>query len=51
MIPSLREQTVIVVKAPAETILEVPHPEEVGGWITCSTPCTSCEFSSTPLQH
>lgn len=27
-IPSLREQTVIVIKAPAETKLEVPHPEE-----------------------
>uniref|UniRef100_A0A7N6BJC1 E2F transcription factor CC-MB domain-containing protein n=1 Tax=Anabas testudineus TaxID=64144 RepID=A0A7N6BJC1_ANATE len=27
-IPSLKEQTVIVIKAPAETILEVPHPEE-----------------------
>lgn len=28
-IPSLKEQTVIVIKAPAETKLEVPHPEEV----------------------
>lgn len=27
-IPSLKEQTVIVIKAPAETKLEVPHPEE-----------------------
>ncbi|XP_033492284.2 transcription factor E2F3 [Epinephelus lanceolatus] len=27
-IPSLKEQTVIVIKAPAETTLEVPHPEE-----------------------
>lgn len=27
-IPSLRDQTVIVIKAPAETKLEVPHPEE-----------------------
>ncbi|XP_067111814.1 transcription factor E2F3 [Osmerus mordax] len=27
-IPSLKEQTVIVIKAPAETRLEVPHPEE-----------------------
>uniref|UniRef100_A0A8D0DFL0 E2F transcription factor CC-MB domain-containing protein n=1 Tax=Sander lucioperca TaxID=283035 RepID=A0A8D0DFL0_SANLU len=27
-IPSMREQTVIVIKAPAETKLEVPHPEE-----------------------
>ncbi|CAL8297859.1 unnamed protein product [Lota lota] len=27
-IPSLMEQTVIVVKAPAETVLEVPHPAE-----------------------
>ncbi|KAG7245205.1 hypothetical protein INR49_023771 [Caranx melampygus] len=27
-IPSLSEQTVIVIKAPAETKLEVPHPEE-----------------------
>ncbi|XP_056438795.1 transcription factor E2F3 [Gadus chalcogrammus] len=27
-IPSLREQTVILVKAPAETVLEVPHPAE-----------------------
>ena len=29
MIPSLKEQTVIVIKAPPETKLEVPHPEEV----------------------
>lgn len=28
-IPSLKGQTVIVIKAPAETKLEVPHPEEV----------------------
>lgn len=28
-ISSLKEQTVIVIKAPAETKLEVPHPEEV----------------------
>ncbi|XP_074543469.1 transcription factor E2F3 [Halichoeres trimaculatus] len=27
-VPSLDEQTVIVIKAPAETRLEVPHPEE-----------------------
>lgn len=27
-IPSLDQQTVIVIKAPAETKLEVPHPEE-----------------------
>ncbi|KAM8840120.1 transcription factor E2F3 [Spinachia spinachia] len=27
-IPSLKEQTVIVIKAPAETKLEVPHPQE-----------------------
>ncbi|XP_046874719.1 transcription factor E2F3 isoform X3 [Hypomesus transpacificus] len=27
-IPSLKEQTVIVIKAPADTRLEVPHPEE-----------------------
>ncbi|XP_054461793.1 transcription factor E2F3 isoform X2 [Anoplopoma fimbria] len=27
-IPSLKEQTVIVIKAPVETKLEVPHPEE-----------------------
>uniref|UniRef100_UPI0037E8BC89 transcription factor E2F3 n=1 Tax=Semicossyphus pulcher TaxID=241346 RepID=UPI0037E8BC89 len=27
-IPTLEEQTVIVIKAPAETKLEVPHPEE-----------------------
>ncbi|KAM7372887.1 hypothetical protein PAMP_007780 [Pampus punctatissimus] len=27
-IPSLKEQTVIVIKAPAETKLEVPHPAE-----------------------
>ncbi|KAM4630449.1 transcription factor E2F3 [Polymixia lowei] len=27
-IPSLNEQTVIMIKAPAETRLEVPHPEE-----------------------
>ncbi|KAF3707698.1 Transcription factor E2F3 [Channa argus] len=27
-IPSFKEQTVIVIKAPAETKLEVPHPEE-----------------------
>lgn len=27
-IPSLKEQTVIVIKAPAETKLEVPHPDE-----------------------
>ncbi|XP_041811755.1 transcription factor E2F3 [Chelmon rostratus] len=27
-IPSLREQTVIVIKAPAQTKLEVPHPAE-----------------------
>ncbi|KAK1880658.1 Transcription factor E2F3 [Dissostichus eleginoides] len=27
-IPSLKEQTVIVIRAPAETKLEVPHPEE-----------------------
>ncbi|XP_039675422.1 transcription factor E2F3 isoform X2 [Perca fluviatilis] len=27
-IPSMKEQTVIVIKAPAETKLEVPHPEE-----------------------
>ncbi|KAL6100167.1 e2f3 [Pungitius sinensis] len=27
-LPSLKEQTVIVIKAPAETKLEVPHPEE-----------------------
>lgn len=27
-IPSLKEQTVIVIKAPPETKLEVPHPEE-----------------------
>ncbi|XP_055368783.1 transcription factor E2F3 [Betta splendens] len=27
-IPTLRDQTVIVIKAPAETKLEVPHPEE-----------------------
>lgn len=28
-IPGLKGQTVIVIKAPAETKLEVPHPEEV----------------------
>ncbi|XP_071783035.2 transcription factor E2F3 [Centroberyx gerrardi] len=28
-IPSLKEQTVIVIKAPAETRLEVPQPEEI----------------------
>ncbi|XP_062266301.1 transcription factor E2F3 [Platichthys flesus] len=28
MIPSLKTQTVIVIKAPPETKLEVPHPEE-----------------------
>ncbi|XP_034455251.1 transcription factor E2F3 isoform X1 [Hippoglossus hippoglossus] len=28
MIPSLKEQTVIVIKAPPQTKLEVPHPEE-----------------------
>ncbi|XP_056153939.1 transcription factor E2F3 [Lampris incognitus] len=28
MIPSLTEQTVIVIKAPANTKLEVPHPDE-----------------------
>ncbi|XP_069372902.1 transcription factor E2F3 isoform X1 [Paralichthys olivaceus] len=28
MIPSLKEQTVILIKAPPETKLEVPHPEE-----------------------
>ncbi|XP_059206046.1 transcription factor E2F3 [Centropristis striata] len=27
-IPSLKEQTVIVIKAPVDTTLEVPHPEE-----------------------
>ncbi|KAM9838597.1 transcription factor E2F3 [Aulostomus maculatus] len=27
-IPSLREQTVLVIQAPAETKLEVPHPED-----------------------
>ncbi|XP_018556973.1 transcription factor E2F3 [Lates calcarifer] len=27
-IPSLKEQTVIVIRAPADTKLEVPHPEE-----------------------
>lgn len=28
-IPNLKEQTVIVIKAPVGTKLEVPHPEEV----------------------
>lgn len=28
-IPYLKDQTVIIIKAPAETKLEVPHPEEV----------------------
>lgn len=28
-LPSLRDQTVMVIRAPAETKLEVPHPEEV----------------------
>ncbi|XP_060948768.1 transcription factor E2F3 [Limanda limanda] len=28
LIPSLKEQTVIMIKAPPETKLEVPHPEE-----------------------
>lgn len=29
-IPNLKEQTVIVIKAPPGTKLEVPHPVEVG---------------------
>lgn len=29
-VDSLRDQTVIVVKAPADTKLEVPDPDEVG---------------------
>lgn len=28
-LPNLKEQTVIVIKAPAGAKLEVPHPEEV----------------------
>ncbi|XP_040910143.1 transcription factor E2F3 [Toxotes jaculatrix] len=36
-IPSLKEQTVIVIKAPAETKLEVPHPEESLQVHLCST--------------
>ncbi|XP_070702087.1 transcription factor E2F3 [Pempheris klunzingeri] len=36
-IPSLTEQTVIVIKAPAETKLEVPHPEESLQVHLCST--------------
>ncbi|KAI3357993.1 hypothetical protein L3Q82_003018 [Scortum barcoo] len=37
LIPSLKEQTVIVIKAPAETKLEVPHPEESLQVHLCST--------------
>lgn len=29
-VPNLKEQTVIVIKAPPGTKLEVPHPVEVG---------------------
>ncbi|XP_029370050.1 transcription factor E2F3 [Echeneis naucrates] len=36
-IPSLQEQTVIVIKAPAETKLEVPHPKESLQVHLCST--------------
>ncbi|KAM6974866.1 transcription factor E2F3 [Tautogolabrus adspersus] len=36
-IPSLEEQTVIVIKAPAETKLAVPHPEESLQVHLCST--------------
>ncbi|KAM9340292.1 transcription factor E2F3 [Symphorus nematophorus] len=36
-IPSLKEQTVIVIKAPAETKLEVPHPQESFQVHLCST--------------
>lgn len=36
-IPSLKEQTVIVIKAPADTKLEVPHPEESLQVHLCST--------------
>ncbi|XP_030268799.1 transcription factor E2F3 [Sparus aurata] len=36
-IPSFKEQTVIVIKAPVETKLEVPHPEESLQVHLCST--------------
>lgn len=35
-IPSLKDQTVMVIKAPVDTKLEVPHPEEVQSLHYCS---------------
>lgn len=45
-IPNLKEQTVIVIKAPAGTKLEVPHPDEVG---VCNdhVPLTNHESNSS----